>query len=525
MVAAGAIIWISVRPLIRLFICVTCGFVLTKADLFPVLASRTLGQVILNVTLPSLMFSKMVPAFTPENIGALGPLVLVAVIYEVLGVFMAWICKTFFWVPHRFRYGILVAGGWGNVGDIPTSVIMSITGAAPFGGSDQTLSVAYISAFILVYMITLFPMGAHYLVLQDFVGPEVENYEVQEQVREKRKVLLYGWPKALLRLCRRQSMSTKEDPDPENQSSTGQYTPEKEQEQSPSFAIRPRSHNKRVSFLNNSNSNNLDHHRTYEDHELDATTAVPTDGAAQSHIASPAPTVTAHDFEYENPREKDSSPRSISGELEKTEPPPPLTESQRRRKRILAKTKVAIKSLFNPCSITMIVAIPIALIAPLKGLFTPTSNASIPNAPDGEPPLAFILDFANFMGAASVPLGLICLGSALARLNVPRSEWSKLPTGAIFSLAVLKMVVSPVIGVVMTIGLTSAGVISKEDKVLQFVCMFFSCLPTATTQVYLTQVYSGTGSAEFLSPFLLPQYFLMFFSMTGLTAYSLAYLF
>ena len=47
-----------------------------------------------------------------------GPLVLVAVLYEIVGIFIAWCVKQIFWVPHRFRYGILVAGGWGNVGDI-----------------------------------------------------------------------------------------------------------------------------------------------------------------------------------------------------------------------------------------------------------------------------------------------------------------------------------------------------------------------------------------------------------------------
>lgn len=54
---------------------------------------------------------------------------------------------------------------------------------------------------------------------------------------------------------------------------------------------------------------------------------------------------------------------------------------------------------------------------------------------------------------------------------------------------------------------------------------FFSCLPTATTQVFLTQVYSGTGDAEHLSSFLIPQYILMFISMTALTAYSLQLIF
>lgn len=80
------------------------------------------------------MFSKIVPAFSTDNIGTLGwyrlsvlmpmltnctgPLFLVAFIYEGLGLLLAFIVKQFFWVPHRFRYGILVAGGWGNYGDI-----------------------------------------------------------------------------------------------------------------------------------------------------------------------------------------------------------------------------------------------------------------------------------------------------------------------------------------------------------------------------------------------------------------------
>ena len=97
------------------------------------------------------------------------------ILYEIIGIVIAWIVKQVFWVPHRFRFGLLVAGGWSNygefasfflgdvffilrlgfTGDIPTSVVMSITGAAPFSGtSDQTLSVAYVSAFILVFVVS-----------------------------------------------------------------------------------------------------------------------------------------------------------------------------------------------------------------------------------------------------------------------------------------------------------------------------------------------------------------------------------
>lgn len=50
-------------------------------------------------------------------------------------------------------------------------------------------------------------------------------------------------------------------------------------------------------------------------------------------------------------------------------------------------------------------------------------------------------------------------------------------------------------------------------------------MPTATAQVYLTQVYSDTGSAEHISAFLIPQYALMIVMMTILTAYEINLLF
>lgn len=64
----------------RRIFCVSCGFAITKADIFPATAAAGAGQVLLNITLPSLMFSKIVPAFTSENVGALGPSIIRLVI-------------------------------------------------------------------------------------------------------------------------------------------------------------------------------------------------------------------------------------------------------------------------------------------------------------------------------------------------------------------------------------------------------------------------------------------------------------
>lgn len=74
MVSAGQLVWVSFRPLLRLVMSVFGGFVITKADIFPAAAARGAGQIALNITMPCLMFSKMVPAFSSSNISVLGVL-------------------------------------------------------------------------------------------------------------------------------------------------------------------------------------------------------------------------------------------------------------------------------------------------------------------------------------------------------------------------------------------------------------------------------------------------------------------
>jgi len=208
---------------------------------------------------------------------------------------------------------------------------------------------------------------------------------------------------------------------------------------------------------------------------------------------------------------------------------PPILDSPQpnvsRLRRVWRKSEPIIRSIITPPSLSILISFPIALITPLKELFVPVANSHIPNGPDGLPPLSFLLDTATFIAGASVPLGLICLGSALARLKVPRSQWTSLPLGAISGLALGRLILSPVLGVAICEAMTRAGIIDRTDKVLRLVCIFLSCLPTATTQVFLTQVYSGTGSAEHLSAFIIPQYILMLLSMTVLLVYTLHLLF
>lgn len=293
------------------------------------------------------------------------------------------------------------------------------------------------------------------MIAWDYEGPEVEDDEVKEAVRIKRKTLLTH-PLSLLPL-RRRSSQLPEDEDIESACETptdaiAEKTADVESRRIP--LPRTLSAGKHVSF----GAFRDDAEHDDNDVTIIARSPPTTTAGAFSHITSPAPTITY----VEEPTTDTSLPA----------PPPPRKTLFAR---IVARTIMFLRSLLTPASLSILLAFPFALITPLKGLFLPVAGwtgSRIPNAPDGQPPLAFVLDTATFVGAASVPLGLTCLGSALARLKVPKGEgWGSLPLGAIGSLAVGKMLLMPIIGVLMCQGLTTAGVIDAEDKVLRFVCM------------------------------------------------------
>ncbi|KAG1835398.1 auxin efflux carrier [Suillus subalutaceus] len=512
-IVIGTLLWISVQPLIRLqasfsrFLCVGCGFGVTKAGLLPAVAARGIGLVIINVTTPNLMFSTIVPSFNSSNITELGPLVLVALIYMLIGITLSWIIKQLFWVPHRFRHGILVAGGWANIGDVPISVALSVMASAPFNGTDdENLAVSYIAVFLLVWSVTLFPLGGHRCVMMDFEGPDLENDEVKERLSTKHSKILSRLAAVFLHL--RQIFLFNHPPVKEIHTEVGQNSGEKEtprvtftHEDSVTTCYRP-SEQEEIGVLTLTN-----------EHMLPPKFLDPTSPSLTS--VQPGPLLTDG---AEKVSTTTGPPDSITGHV--------TVAHAHWFHKFISLAFGFLRSLLTPPSLSIIVSFIIAIIPSLKALFVPgVPGTHIPSAPDGQPPLALIMKTATFISGASVPMGLITLGSALARLSIPLNQLSSLPLGAIGSLAVGRLVVMPVLGILICQQFTHIGLIDPSNNVLRFVCILLSGLPTATTMVFLTQVYSGTGNAEHLSAFLIPQYIIMFVSMTAITSFTLHILF
>lgn len=183
-----------------------------------------------------------------------------------------------------------------------------------------------------------------------------------------------------------------------------------------------------------------------------------------------------------------------------------------------------LKNCLRPCSMAVILALIIAFIPWVKALFVTSEHTpKIKQAPDNAPALAFIMDFTSYVGAASVPFGLILLGATLGRLKI-----GKLYPGfwkAAVILVFIRQCIMPIFGVLWCDRLVKAGWLNwEDDKMLLFVTAITWNLPTMTTLIYFTASFTPEDETEPVqmectSFFLMLQYPLMVVSLPFLVSY------
>ena len=82
--------------------------------MFSPAATKGASFITMNLALPALIFSSIVPAFTPANISAIGPLALLAIAYILIGLLCGLAIREVCYVPRNFWQGIVVASGLSN---------------------------------------------------------------------------------------------------------------------------------------------------------------------------------------------------------------------------------------------------------------------------------------------------------------------------------------------------------------------------------------------------------------------------
>ncbi|PIL31236.1 hypothetical protein GSI_05934 [Ganoderma sinense ZZ0214-1] len=486
MPSAAFLIYSGIMPLIKTFITIIAGYVLAKMGMFPPAASRGASQVSMNVALPALLFANVVPAFTPSNISALGPLFLIAFTYQGIGFLSGLLIREFCYVPRDFWQGIIVMTGMSNWGNLPNAVVLSVTQQAPFNPeTDPALGVSYVSIFIVSYHIVFWMLGAAHSLSWDY-RPGIPQGEAAEvRVTWKEKPLGSFVTRHVLHQPATNPFSAVE-----------KRMSEKEKGLSAESAVQ--SDVVRLPEL----SEDVGRPNPDPDVQLArrtsrlSTTAAPVQQQRRPSVSASSAPDTVPPVPPPTPAHsiRNFDTQSI-GQRSETLNFPSLPQK-------IVRVFRPLGALVTPVTCTLAVSLPIALIQPLKALFVDVSAT------------------ASFMGGICVPLALVLLGASFARVKVPR-PLSRLPVTAMFLTTMAKMVMLPIIGVLLVQAMTKAGFVHKDEKALRFVMMFLSGTPTAVNQLIVASLYSPDGNVDTLSAFLLVQYIFMFFSSSALTAVAL----
>ncbi|KAH8092466.1 auxin efflux carrier [Cristinia sonorae] len=484
MPSAGFLIYSGVMPLIKTFLGIFAGYFLARRGVFPKAASQGASQITMNVSLPALIFANIVPAFTPQNISALGPLFLLGFAYQGIGLVFGAVIREFCYVPRNFWQGIIIMTAMSNWGNLPNAVVLSVTQQSPFDPTtDPALGVSFVSIFIVSYNLLFWVFGGAHSLSWDYLPGVPQGEEAERHVSWREKPIGSLVAKYILR--QRAKRSTPVAKPETGELEKGKDTIAEDSTSCPTIL----QYKEPIAAFETSPDLSLARHQTHVSH------------ISQHPATTPSGAVSVQ-------RQTSTSPSAI---------PPVLPHHS-----LLYRILHPIKAVFHPVTIALLISLPIALVNPLKALFVDVTKLGGPDfkGPDGRPPLAFIIDTANFLGNIAVPLALILLGASFARLQIPRPI-SRLPIMAMLAVSVAKMAIMPVIGVLTVQSMVKGGLIDRDARAEKFVAMFLSGTPAAVNQLIVSSLYAPDGNVDTLSAFLLVQYIFMFFSSSALTAVAL----
>jgi auxin efflux carrier family protein len=330
---------------------------------------------------------------------------------------------------------------------------MTLTAAQPFTTQDQLLGVAYISIILVWCFLTMFPLGGWLLVKRDFEAP---------LVRPDEESCIRGSATRLLSLIKSMSLRRRINP----------------------LALVHRVPPKGEIPAAGSNAQATSDKTAPTVHQSEVLTFGMESEIQYSQVQHPDPPATI----FEGEESPDLTLRVI--------PEPSTNRSIVPWYRAVGKkfTKILLNFL-SPPAVSCFLSLIIALVPQLKALFVPNvPDVKMPNAPDGLPPLDWILDIADFGGYLNVLCQSDdrgCFSTDWTRylgcfvVDFKYSMWITAMVqvylamtkdrGSIVLMTLLKLAVLPVIGVLWTHLLTSySPLVHPDQKMLRFVMILLS---------------------------------------------------
>lgn len=457
------------------------GFGLTRMGLFGVQTARACSDLVLLIFMPALVFDKIVSYIDISDIKTIGVICFSAVVMYGINACAATLVVFFTPIPKdpksRWVGGAYLAGIMQNVSDLPIVYLQSMS---LFTVDQQNKGVAYVIIWLAMYVMFQFNLGLSQLVEWDFTF--ARQFKIDQEQLHNEEVLKFT-PSVEPTNSNNSEYPTSIETDDSSIMSEASPTMLKEQEGKPkrrrgsnlSMDPVPLHIDKLTKVLSQQSRHT-------------ALSKIPSARNNNDDLVSLNKELV-REYSHVEPYNKNMSnlmrivtDNNINIEMDdKDELKMDKTQT------FVAKYHLKFlvfffQNLKKPNSVVLIVALAISLIPWLKALFIDNGTVVLPSAPDKDAPLSFILMYAEYLGYPCVPLGVLLIGSVLARLeinNLPPGFWKSAVAHTTFRLGIL-----PIIGMVYVTQLKKIGWMT--DPMALFVTSMEFALPSATVQVYLT---------------------------------------
>lgn len=545
----GRVIYTAVKPIFKIYMIIGVGIFLTKKNILTAETEKNLSSIAINVLLPCLAFQKIVSNISNDDIHQIATIVIISFFMMGVGSILCFGFGVVAKCPRSWWGGLICCGLLPNISDLPIAYLQTMETSNIFNDIDK--GVSYVMIYLTLQMLVQFNFGAFKLIEMDFhteamldAREKKEHADLEKDEVETIPQLsvidddgddpnhperppqtvgihsLRGLADATLsslslvpshptEQAAHSSDSTLSSLSSLSSSIDSSQVPNRNTHSIPVLTVPPGNTPKRntsnvrlaPSMIPNlkklgtpvrrksTRSTIADPNMVTE--PLSRTLSVPQMLYTNEQLNEAPETMQdivrvyskyqvlepiKHDFETSTKEAKTLFRKVI--ELLKT------TNYLNLIKSIL---KLWMASMMKPVSISMVLSITVCMIPWVQALFVVTHQAHLPNAPDGDPPLSFIIDFAGYLGAAEVPIGLLLLGGTIGRLDfmkIPFRVW-KVPIGVAFA----RLFIMPIIGCAFNSKLHKDGLFYSET-ILYFISNINFCLPPATSLLYITAFYT-----------------------------------
>ncbi|CDK24366.1 unnamed protein product [Kuraishia capsulata CBS 1993] len=486
-VPLGDIIYTAVKPIIKIYLIMGIGFYMTRKNVLSVETTRNISDLAITILLPCLMFNKIVTNISNAELKQIGTILLDGACLQLGGASLALGLAVLLKCPKYWIGGAISVGLLPNISDLPIAYLQTLGTGGVITSAESEKGVAYACIFTCLQLLFQFNLGGFRLI----------GWDLREEIR-KAKELAENDEKIAFGA----SSSSEEDErntvlQPENSSDN----PVSEVSSLSSVAS-GQNQDQRREFIDA---------RPYSENPVSATTTRRRRASVARSVA------TNEESRDETAQTMEDVVRLYSrvGSIVEGQDPDTqgltelgLRQSQSHQKepvknnipissRVWHVVKQTLKmiglSCLKPISIVMVVSVCFSMIPWVRALFVHNTQASVPDAPDSEPPLSFIMDFTSYVGAAQVPLGLLLLGGTISRLQIKGIDKRafRIPLALVF----MRLILFPVIGSLLNHRFKKIGLF-YDDKILEFVCSITWGLPPATSMIYITALYMPATSKE-----------------------------